>query len=382
MTKSLLLTVTFACVLLMIGCHGAATITGGRILFDLGYGKSDSSLDVSTSTRNDISVTMNKGILHVLSRKEGKIIRLSSYGQTLAMWYDPQKGSAPLVLKSVKMDDLSLTKELGRFAIQVPFTDPALLAVDSRQMLYVEDAGTIRRFDSSDTELQPLGKEGLGSAPFSGVIAITVLENDDLSVFSMSESGLEVYFFDRAGSFLNKLALQDQSLPTPAPLAQKYPSTPGSRIIVSMESAYPSLLAGTRSLFLKMNYYFEKSDPQSGVALTIDPIGSWIIAIDAGNGEIVDSFALQSALSDSGIDQQLIAAKSYVVVCVKWATDGLGGEMYCYSPKGKMIGKRSFLAPDKSAELVAYTVGDDRQFYILSQLPSTLRMYSWALPLR
>jgi len=382
MTKSSLLTAAFACVLLLFGCHGATTISEGRTLFDIGYGKSDTSLDVSASARNDIGLTMNKGILYLMSRNESKILRLSSYGQTLAMWYDPEKGSVPLVLKSMKIDDLFSAKELGRFAIQVRFTDPALLAVDSRQMLYVEDAGTIRRFDSSGSELQPLGKEGLGSAPFSGLIAMTVLENDDLAVSRMSESGLEVYFFDRAGSFLNKLALQDQSLPTPAPLAQKYPSSPGARIIASMETAYASLIGGKRSLILKMNYYFEKSDPQSGTALTIDPIGSWIIAIDAGNGEIVDSFALQSTVSDSGIDQQLLAVKSYVVVTVKWAPDGLGGEMYCYSPKGKMIGKRTFMAPDKGAELVAYTVGDDRQLYILSQLPSTLRMYSWGLPLR
>jgi len=382
MTKSLLLIAVFACVLFLFGCHGTAKISEGRTLFDIGYGKSDSSLDVSASTRNDIGLTMNKGIFYFLSRNEGKILRLSSYGQTLAMWYDPKKGSAPLVLKNLKIGDLSSAKELGRFAIQVQFTDPALLAVDSRQMLYIEDAGVIRRFDSSGTELEPLGKEGLGSTTFSGVIAMTVLENDDLAVSRMSETGLEVYFFDRAGSFLNKVALQDKNLPTPAPLVQKYPSSPGSRIIVSMETEYPSLIGGTRSLFLKMNYYFEKSDPQSGIALTIDPIGSWIIVIDAGNGEIVDSFALQSTVSDSGIDQQLIAAKSYVVFTVKWASDGLGGEMYCYSPKGKMIGKRGFMVPDKGAELVAYTVGDDKQFSILSQLPSTLRMYSWGLPLQ
>ncbi len=382
MKNSSLLIAAFVCALIAVGCSKVAKVTEGRTLFDIGYGKSDSSLDVAATVRNDVSITMNKGIWHILSRNEGKILRLSSYGQTLAMWYDPQKGSAPLLLKSVKLSDLSASQQLGRFAIQVHFDDPELIAVDSRQMIYVDDAGTIRRFDSSGAELEPLGKDGLGGSPFSGITSMTVLENDDLAIRTVSESGMEISFFNRAGVFLNKLALKDQNLPTPASLIQKYPSSPGSRIIASLEDEQPSILSGKRSVFLKMNYYFEKSDPQSGVALSVEPIGSWMIVIDAESGEIIDSFSMQSAANDNGIDQQFIAAKSYMIVCVKWASDRLGGEIFCYSPKGKMVGKKNFLVPDKSAELIAFTVGDDRHLYILAQLNSTLRMYSWALPLR
>jgi hypothetical protein len=60
------------------------------------------------------------------------------------MWYDPRKGSAPLVLKDVQINDLSAGKELGRFAMQVPFNDPWPMAADSRQLLYVADNRFIR----------------------------------------------------------------------------------------------------------------------------------------------------------------------------------------------------------------------------------------------
>lgn len=380
MSKSPPLIVAFACVALLAACHPASRLTEGRTLFDIGYGKSDSSLDVASAGQSDISISMNRGIMHLLSRGEGKILRVSSYGQTLTMWYDPRKGSAPLLLKSVAMDDLAAAKELGRFAIQVPFTDPSLLAVDARQRLYVADAGMIRRFESDGSELRPLGREGPDSSPFSGVTELKVLENDELAVSCVSESGTEIYFFERAGGFLNRLSLGDQNLPTPAPLAQKYSRGAGSRIIASLETEEPSLLGGKLAVFLKMNYYLEKTDPQSGVTLSIDPAGSWIIAVAAATGDILDSFALQSSVSDSGIDQELIAVSSGEIICVRWANESIGGDIFCYSQKGKIVGKRSFTTPDKDAELVALAVGDDRQLYILGKLPATLRVYEWALP--
>jgi len=367
-------------IVLFVSCSASTDEAKTKILFDIGYGKSDSSLDVSDGIKTAVDISLKKGIFHVLSRGEAKILRISSYGQTLAMWYDPRKGSAPLVLKDVQTSDLAAGKELGRFAVQTAFSDPWPIAADSRQLLYVADKQVVRRFDSNGKELQTLGQEGLGGSVFPLITALDTMENDDLAVLCASESETSVYFYDRNGLFLHVLKLNDQTMPVPSTILEKNPGAKGSRVIASLESISPSYTSGKMVVVLKINYYVEKYDPDSGVTLSIDPVGGWIVEIDAGNGTIQDSFPLQSSVNDLGIDQQLVAAKAGSILSIRWSDDGIGGEAFRYNQKGKVIGKRNFLVPDPEASLVAMAVGDDGYLYILGQLPSTLRMYAWKLP--
>jgi hypothetical protein len=372
----------WACLLivLLVGCSASTEGAKTHIRFDLGYGKSDSSLDMSGGEKNAIALSLKKGIFHLLSRAEAKILRISSYGQTLAMWYDPRKGSAPLVLKDVQSTDLSEGKELGRFAVQVSFSDPWPMAADSRQLLYVADGGFVRRFDSDGREMQPLGREGVGGARFPLIMALDTAENDDLAVVCASESETFVYFYDKNGIFLHVLKLSNHAMPVPSSILEKNPNTKGFRIIASLESMSPSYVGGTMIVALKINYYGEKYDPDSGGSLSIDPLGGWIIEIDAKNGKTLGSFPLQSSINDLGIDQQLIAARADSIISIRWQEDGVGGEIFRYNLKGKVIGKLNFMLPDPEAVLVAMTVGDDGYLYILGQLPSSVRMYAWKLP--
>jgi len=366
--------------ILLWGCQGAEEREQGKILFDIGYGKSDSTLSISGPALNPECLSMNKGIIHILSTNEAKILRMSSYGKTLAMWYDPTKGSMPLILKSFSMKNASLEPNLGRFAIQVSFDAPSHMAVDSTQVICIADSGIIRRFDSSGLELQPIGREGLGGSKFSNIIALFTQENDDIAVRCLSESGNTIYFYDKNGTYLNNLQLDDDRIPLPASLANKYPSDTASRIVATLESAVPRMRATKRTVALKANYYLEKFDPQSRITLSIDPIGAWIIEVDATTGAIIDSFPLSNNANENGVDQQLVAASTEGFVCIRWYKNTLGGEVLFYSPKGTVIGKQDFAAPDPKAELVALTVGDDGFLYILGKLPSTLRLYSWRLP--
>lgn len=372
----------WACLLvvLCVGCAASTEEPRAHILFDLGYGKSDSSLDMSSGEKNAIGMSVKKGIFHLLSRAEAKILRISSYGQTLAMWYDPHKGSAPLVLKEVQSADLAAGNELGRFAVRVSFSDPWPMTADSRQLLYVADGRFVRRFDSYGREMQPLGREGIGGGSFPHIMALDTMENDDLAVLCATESETFVYFYDRNGVFLHVLKLSTQAMPVPSSILEKNPNTRGFRIIASLESISPSYVEGRRIVVLKINYYAEKYEPDSGVTLSIDPIGGWIIDIDAQSGKTLGSFPLQSSVDDLGIDQQLIAAKSDGIISIRWQEEGIGGELFRYTLKGNVIGKLHFLVPDPGASLVSITIGDDGYLYLLGQLPSTLRMYAWKVP--
>jgi hypothetical protein len=335
---------------------------------------------MSSGEKNAIGMSVKKGIFHLLSRAEAKILRISSYGQTLAMWYDPHKGSAPLVLKEVQSADLAAGNELGRFAVRVSFSDPWPMTADSRQLLYVADGRFVRRFDSYGREMQPLGREGIGGGSFPHIMALDTMENDDLAVLCATESETFVYFYDRNGVFLHVLKLSTQAMPVPSSILEKNPNTRGFRIIASLESISPSYVEGRRIVVLKINYYAEKYEPDSGVTLSIDPIGGWIIDIDAQSGKTLGSFPLQSSVDDLGIDQQLIAATSDGIISIRWQEEGIGGELFRYTLKGNVIGKLHFLVPDPGASLVSITIGDDGYLYLLGQLPSTLRMYAWKVP--
>ncbi|HNZ93537.1 MAG TPA: hypothetical protein PKL02_05290 [Rectinema sp.] len=364
---------------ILVSCQ--SSMEEGKIqqLFDLGYGKSDSSIDISVQNKNSVDICLRKGIFHLLSQEEAKILRISSYGQTLAMWYDPKRGSAPLVLKDVQMSDFSSGKDLGRFAIQVSFEDPGHIASDSRQMLYVSDAEIVRRFDSDGRELPFLGQEGIGGIRFPVITSLDVLSNDDIAVSCSSESGKAVYFYDRNGTFLHVLKWDGQHMPIPVSIAENHPNTGGSSIIASLESFLPCFLNGRRVVMLKINYYYEISDPSSGVTISIEPVGGWIIETDASNGALLNSFPLQSSLEDLGIDQQMIAAQSNGIFCVRWRDKGLSGEVFRFNQQGKINGKLDFQVPDADASLIDMVVGDDGNLYMLTQLSTELKMYTWRI---
>ncbi len=363
----------------LISCHSSVEEGKIQALFDLGYGRSDSSIDISIQNKNSVDICLRKGIFHLLSRGEAKILRISSYGQTLAMWYDPKKGSAPLVLKDVQMSDFSSEEDLGRFAIQVSFNDPGYIATDSRQMLYVADAQVVRRFDSDGRELPFLGQEGIGGIRFPVITALDVLSNDDIAVSCASESEKAVYFYDRNGTFLQVLKWDGQHMPVPVSVAENHPNASGSRIIASLESFLPCFLNGKIVVILKINYYSEKYDPSSGVTISIEPIGGWIMVTDASSGAFLNSFPLQSSLEDLGIDQQMIAAQSNDIFCIRWRDVGLAGEVFRFNQQGRINGKLDFQVPDDGASLIAMIIGDDGNLYMLTQLSSKLRMYTWKI---
>ena len=386
--------------LLLESCKVSSDEAKTHVVFDMGYGKTDFTLDLSASEKNNIGLSINKGIFHILSRGEAKILSISSYGQTLAMLYDPARGSAPMILKDVKIDAGTPKEDLGRFATQVSFVDPWPMATDSRQTLYVADRkqhqesanGTenatngsepdriVRRFDAGGKELASLGQEGIAGSPFPDIMRLEITENDTLAVICASETETLVYFYDRNGVFLHLLKLKDTTLPIPAQILKKNPEGKGLRIIPSLESIMPAYFAGKTEAILKINYYLENYDVGTGVTLSIDQLGGWILQIDASTGSVLNAFPLQSGLSETGVNLQLIAAKKNSFLTIRWADQYLGGELLKFDSSGKITGKLNIRCPDEAAALVAMAAGDDGYLYLLASLPSVLRMYAWKIP--
>ena len=389
-TRTLLL---LGILLVLASCKVSSDEAKTHALFDIGYGKTDFTLELSASEKNNIGLSINKGIFHILSRGEAKILRISSYGQTLAMWYDPARGSAPMILKDAKIDAGSSKEDMGRFATQVSFVDPWPMVADSRQTLYIADRkssqpltnGTepdriVRRFDANGKELQPFGQEGIAGSPFPDIMRLEIAENDTLAVICASEAETLVYFYDRNGVFLHLLKLKDNTLPIPAQILKKKPEGKGLRIIPSLESIIPAYIAGKTEVILKINYYLENYDIGTGVTLSIDQLGGWILQIDASAGSILNAFPLQSGMSETGVNLQLAAAKKDSFLAIRWADQYLGGELLKFDSSGKVTGKLSIRCPDEAAALVTMTVGDDGYLYLLASLPSALRMYAWKIP--
>jgi len=75
----------------------------------------------------------------------------------------------------------------------------------------------------------------------------------------------------------------------------------------------------------------------------------------------------------------MIAAQSNDIFCIRWRDVGLAGEVFRFNQQGRINGKLDFQVPDDGASLIAMIIGDDGNLYMLTQLSSKLRMYTWKI---
>ncbi|MCE1195399.1 hypothetical protein LWX53_02735, partial [bacterium] len=214
-------------------------------LFSLSYGVAENQVALASGGEERFDVVMREGIFHILDGTGRKVMKLSSYGDLLALLYDPTVSPEPRLARAGAEGAGEAPAAQGRYAAPVSFRSPGRLAVDSSQTIYVADRmdaaartydrqtdswcdGCVRRFGAQGAELPPLGQEGPGGTPFPTILSVDAMENDTLAVVSASESVVLVHHFGKAGNLLSVLRLARDSLPLPETLAPKG-AAPSSR---------------------------------------------------------------------------------------------------------------------------------------------------------
>lgn len=284
--------------LLGISCGAPRVISVSREqLFTLGYGPGEDQLDLfqveGAAGPLKTRLSMREGIFSIANGNGAKVVRFSSFGDVLSMVYDPARNPEPLLLKPA--DGIGAP---GRRAVQYPFRAVGELAVDSRQVLHVEDRlpddrrvfdaesnalldYVVLRFDGEGKFLDYLGQEGLGGTPFPYIVSIHATKDDDCVVISMTQSAWLVHWFDPRGMLRYSLKIARSALPGP-------PGATG--LIASLDRMVPD--SGGKDLLLKIDYYRESVDKQTESFSGIAYAGSWVYRMNPADASYGDSWQI------------------------------------------------------------------------------------------
>ena len=239
-------------------------------LFSLQYGKMEDQvplyLDGSAVTRKT-GLAMRGGLFYIASGTGSRIMEFTSYGDLLALHYNPAQNPRPVMLQSASDTGRASTRR----AYQYPFNIVGEVAVTSRNTLLVEDRvpdraavfdedlgvmlnRVVLRLDRTGQQIDYLGQEGVGGTFFPYIRSIDVTATDEIVVTTIAPPRSIVYWFDSDGSLLRRIEVTPETLPVPTEIA----AAP------LLESIRPD--HELRRLYLKVNYYVrERHGPAQSV---------------------------------------------------------------------------------------------------------------------
>lgn len=295
---------------------GCADKVSGELVreenFTLSYGAFENELNLfnltSTYTRPDTQIFMNGGIFYITNSGGQKILKLSSFGDLLSIFYNPETNTPPSFLKSGQEEQADAAT---RKAIQYPLNHPGLLAVTDSKQLFVVDSvaedkieydheenlalrDIILSFNEEENFVDYIGQEGLGGTPFPSIEGIYTNASNDLIVICRTQSSIKIYWYNSAGSLLYKIPIFFDSIPIPYD---------DGKIFSSIDKAIPDFKEAR--LYLKIDYYIGEQDPatQANLGINYDKSSVYFLNIETGKYDsIIDIEPYESTENISGED--------------------------------------------------------------------------------
>ena len=275
-------------------------------LFSLGYGVLEDQLNLFSLEGKapplETRLAMRDGIFFVANGNAAKVLTLSSFGDLLAMVYNPERNPPPITLLPASDG----TAAQGRIAREYPFSAPGEIAVDSKRTIFVEDRVpegrrsydesmkasleyVILRFSRDGEYLDYLGQEGVGGTPFPRLSGLYITTNDNCVAVALTGQGWTAFHFDPAGNLLSTIAIKRNDLPSPPDEAGNIASMDG--IVASPDGS---------GLILKIDYFREIIDQETHTQAGIEFSSSWAWVMDGSTGSYMDRLELPSFDSVSG----------------------------------------------------------------------------------
>jgi len=385
-------------------------------LFSISYGLSENQIDISSGGESGIDLTMREGIFHLLDGTGGKVLKLSSYGDLLALLYDPSRSPEPRIVKPIELLENEAQNNVidapGRYAAPIKFEAPGKIAVDADQTIYIADRVAnssdrifdtqidsycdriVRRFGAQGTELPYIGQEGPGGSPFPHIMRVDVLGNGTVAVVSASETFVLVHHFAKAGKLLSSLRLSRSSLPVPDSLAESGGENEGVRIHANLDGILEVANGESFEITLKIDYYREYFDPDSLVISSNEFAGSWIFVLNGSTGKAMNSLAIVPGNPDtaipeligegSGLFYLLSDSASSENELARQSGTGAGGKgsgaarmLQLVDMQGKVQQRYRLDLPSDAAEIMVLKVSDSGQVYALLKSDKAVRVAWW-----
>ena len=313
----------------LAGCAGSQPRALDREqLFSLSIGRAEDEIDLFRRQSDPLvqqnHLAMQDGFFYVSNAASNKVMELTSYGDLISLWYNRDENPQPVLLQS----NPSEGAVVNRRAHQYPFTRVGDIAVTDQKELYAVDLVTeertifddnldvllnriVLRFDSSGELVDYIGQEGIGGTPFPYVERIAVSRGGELVVVAKTADVWLVFWYDARGNHLYTVEISLDRLPVPR--ASDVPGTatgdappggdgggdassdagpPGpaegtgadrtAAVIPILESVHPD--ARDRRIYLKLNYYEESVDAETGTGYGISTRSSRIYWLDLESG--------------------------------------------------------------------------------------------------
>jgi hypothetical protein len=317
-------------------------------LFTLQYGRFEDEIDLfgldSGSTGPDTRIYMQDGLFYIANSGSQKIIQLTSFGDLLSVYYNADTNPAPSFAvpnggqtESASADGqgstANATKQQGaesavdpakttakgdaattsaesntgtdgsgtsgkvaaastRKAISYPFLHPVYLAVNSLKRLYVVDQlpperqefdnddqvalrDVVLRFNPDGSFLDYLGQEGPGGTAFPPITGVYVNSRNETIVTAKSQSGMKVFWYNPDGILLYRIPVSYKGLPTPY--------DKDDQALATLETIMPD--RDSHRLYLKIDYYSEETDKETGSNTGISYDRSCVYPFDVDSGK-------------------------------------------------------------------------------------------------
>jgi len=364
-------------------------------LFSINSGGAEDQAARASGGEERFDVVMREGIFHILNGTGRKVMKLSSYGDLLALLYDPAVSPAPRLDKADAQRAPEASAAQGRYAAPVNFLSPGRIAVDSAQTIYVADRmaasarvfdqqtgswcdSSVRRFGTQGSELPPLGQEGPGGTPFPSILSVDTMENDSLAIVSASDTLVLIHHFGKAGNLLSVLRLARDNLPVPETLGATSAAKPGRRIHANIEGIQATSRGTDFEVALKMDYYREDFAAGSEVSSGTEYVGSWIYRLDGQSGAEKGSVAIAPGGADIDIPQLIgISGGLYYLLS---RGRGLGAEssmLQLTDAAGKAQARYRMEFPVGTREVMALKVSAKGQVYALLGTSDSIKVVWW-----
>ncbi len=299
-------------------------------LFSLSLGKLEDQIDLfgSDGSAGKLRIFMRDGLFFVSNGQGRKVMEFSSYGDLIALVYDPDYDPAP-VLFGEQGGGASIKR-----AIEHPLREAGEIVVNSRKDFYVEDRlppdrrvegqgggyildAVVLRFGQDGSYRDYLGQEGLGGTPFPNIASIYCTARDDIVVVTASTIDYGLYWFKDDGTLRYSLSVKRDALPLPE----------GEGYIASLEKLLPD--PNEERIYMKVDYYKETVDASTGAQTGVEYDQSLVWSIDPEDGRIdrpVKAPVIRKR-DDSGFSDRMYA-RSYELLGITQ-----GGEFYYVMPE-------------------------------------------------
>ncbi|MGF7110433.1 LIC_12708 family protein [Treponema pedis] len=300
--------------------------------FTLAYGSFEDELNLfnlnSSYTRPDTQIFMKDGLFYIANSGGQKILKLSSFGDLLTFFYNPETNTPPLFLENEAKNEEKVeektekdgetnsdTEQVSiaaatRLAVKYPFNRPGLLSVTNSKQLFVADSvddekieydheenlalrEIILRFDEEGNFTDYIGQEGAGGTPFPSIEGVHTNANNELIVVCRTQTSLKIYWYDVTGALLYKIPIFFDALPGPY--------SESENIFSSVDKIIPDF--NELRLYVKIDYYGEEKDSATQASLGVKYDKSCLYFLNLKTGKYerkVDLNFYEDTESDNG----------------------------------------------------------------------------------